>query len=83
MIGNVKFALNNDVHAFTGYTLFYMNGITPCVSLKPQLRGSELGGGVADWLAVVIPSTFHKAQGEFLAAQINVLRHTRDALAYI
>ena len=83
MIGNVKFALNNDEHACTGYTLFYVNGITPRVSLKPQLRGPEVGGGVADWLAVVIPSTFHKAQGEFLAARINVSRHARDALAYI
>ncbi|RAW21826.1 hypothetical protein PC110_g21731 [Phytophthora cactorum] len=37
----VEFALNNAVHALTGFTPFYVNGLAnPRVALKPPRRGS-------------------------------------------
>ncbi|KAG2876469.1 hypothetical protein PC114_g24185 [Phytophthora cactorum] len=46
----VEFALNNTVHASTGFTPFYVNGLAnPRVPLTPPRRGSGLsGGGIAD-----------------------------------
>ena len=79
----VEFALNNAVHASTGYTPFDVNGLThPRVPLTLPLRGSGLGGGgVADLLADIIPATVQKQVSEFLVTLLNVLRHVRDALA--
>ena len=83
MLPVVEFALNNAVHASTGYTPFYVNGLThPRVPLTLPLRGSGLGGGgMADRLADISPATVHKQVSEFLATRLNVLRHVRDALA--
>ena len=79
----VEFALNNAVHASTGYTPFYVNGLThPRVPLTVPLRGSGLGGGeVADRLSEISPITVQKQVSEFLATRLNVLRHLRDAMA--
>ena len=42
----IEFALNNVVHASTGFTPFYVNFLThPRVPLTLPLRGSGLGGG--------------------------------------
>ena len=62
MLHVVEFALNNAVHASTGYTPFYVNGLThPRVLLTLPLRGSGLDGkGVADRLADIIPATVQK-----------------------
>ena len=78
----VEFALNNADHACTGFTSFYVNGLThPRVPLKLPLCGSGLGGGeVADRLADISPATVQKQVGEFLATRLNVLRHVRDAM---
>ena len=83
MLPVVEFALNNAVHASTGYTPFFVNGLThPRVPLTLPLRGSGLGGGeMADRLADISPATVHKQVSEFLATRLNVLRHVRDALA--
>ena len=77
-----EFALNNAVHASTGYTPFYLSGLThPHVPLTLPLCGSRLGGGeVADRLADTSPSTVQKQVGEFLATRLNVLIHVRDAM---
>ena len=40
----VEFATNNSFHTSTGYTPFYVNGLTPRVLLTLPLRGSELVG---------------------------------------
>ena len=41
----VHLALNNTVHASTGFTSFHNNGLThPCVALTLPLRSSGLGG---------------------------------------
>ena len=75
--------MNNAVHASTGYTPFYVNGLThPRVPLTLPLRGSGLGGGgIADRLADISPSTVNKQVREFLATRLNVLRHVRDTMA--
>uniref|UniRef100_A0AAV1TEM8 Integrase catalytic domain-containing protein n=1 Tax=Peronospora matthiolae TaxID=2874970 RepID=A0AAV1TEM8_9STRA len=69
MLPVVEFALNNAVHASTGFTPFYINGLThPRVPLTLSLRASGLGGGeVADRLADISPATVQKQVGEFLA----------------
>ena len=57
----IEFALNNAVHAPTGFTPFYVNSLkNPRVLLTLPLRGSGLGGGEsADKIAEIIP---HKMQ---------------------
>ena len=45
MLPVVEFAMNNAVHTSTGYSPFYVNGLThPRVPLTLPLRGSGLGG---------------------------------------
>ena len=62
MLPVIEFALNNAVHVSTGYTPFYVNGLTrPRVPLALPLCGSGLGGGeVADRLADISPDTVQK-----------------------
>ncbi|CAI5730846.1 unnamed protein product [Peronospora farinosa] len=83
MLPVVEFALNNSVHASTGYTPFYVNGLThPRVPLTLPPSGSGLGGGeFADRLADVIPNTVKKQVNAFLATRLNALRHAQDAMA--
>ena len=83
MLPVVEFALNNAVHASTGYTPFYVNGLThPRVPLTLPLRGSGLGGGeLADRLADISPVTVRKQVSEFLATRFSALRHVRDTIA--
>ena len=83
MLPVVEFALNNSVHTSTGYTPFYVNGLThPRVPLTLPRGGSGLGGGeVADRLADVSPASVKRQVGEFLATRLNVLRHVRDVMA--
>ena len=83
MVPVVEFALNNAVHASTGYTPFYVNGLThPRVQLTLPMCGSGLGGRqFTDRLADISPATFQKQIGEFLASRLNVLRYVRDAMA--
>ena len=68
----MEFALNNAVHASTGYTPFYVNGLThPRVPLTLPLRSSGLGGGdLADQLG---PVSIRKQVGDFLATRFSVL----------
>ena len=45
MLPIVEFAMNNEVHASTGYTLFYVNGLThPRALITSPLRGQGLVG---------------------------------------
>ena len=82
MLPVVEFALNNSVHASTGYTPFYVNGLThPRVPLTLPPSGSGLcKGETADRLADVSPATVNKQVIAFLATRLNVLRHVRDAM---
>ena len=73
--------MKNTVRASTGYTPFYVNGLTS-LPLTLPLRGSGLGGGeVADRLADISPSTVQKQVSAFLTTRLNVLRYVRDAMA--
>ena len=78
----VEFALNNAVHASTGYTPFYVNGLThPRVPLTLPLCGSGLGGGeMSDRLTDDSPSTVNKQTREFLATRFHFLLHVRDTM---
>ena len=76
MLPVVEFALSNAVHSSTGYTPFYVNGLThPRVPLTLPLCRSVLSGGeVADRLADISPATVQKQVGEFLANAIKFLK---------
>ncbi|POM80133.1 Pol protein [Phytophthora palmivora] len=82
MLPVVEFAMNNAVHASTGFTPFYVNGLThPRVPLTPSRRDSGLDGGEAEWLADVSPTAVRKQVDDFLSLRLSVLRHVRDAMA--
>ncbi|KAG3123713.1 hypothetical protein PI126_g23583 [Phytophthora idaei] len=79
----VEFALNNAVHASTGFTPFNVNGLAnPRVPLTPPRRGSGLsGGGIADRLADISPIAVRKQIDDFVSLRLSVLRQLRDAMA--
>ncbi|KAG2780812.1 hypothetical protein PC129_g23664 [Phytophthora cactorum] len=83
MLPLVEFALNNAVHASTGFTPFYVNGLaTPRVPLTPPRRGSGLsGGGIADRLADISSVAVRKQVDDFVSLRLSVLRQVRDAMA--
>ena len=83
MLPFVEFALNNAVHALTGFTPFYVNSLThPRVPLTLPLRGSGLGGSKSPHkLAEISPTMMQKQMREFLVTRFGVLRHVRDAMA--
>ncbi|KAG2761363.1 hypothetical protein PC116_g30024 [Phytophthora cactorum] len=79
----VEFALNKAVHASTGFTPFYVNGLAnPRVPLTPPRRGSGLsGGGIADRLADISSVAVRKQVDDFVSLRLSVLRQVRDAMA--
>ncbi|GMF55635.1 unnamed protein product [Phytophthora fragariaefolia] len=84
MLPLVEFALNKAVHASTGYTPFYVNGLShPRVPLTPPRPGSGLSGGgeFAERLADISPLAVSKQVDTFLSTRLRVLRHVRDAMA--
>ena len=83
MLPIVEFSMKNAVRASTGYTPFYVNGLTYTrILLTLPLRGLGLGGGeLADRLADVSPATIQKQVSAFLTTRLNVLRYVRDAMA--
>ena len=84
MASVVEFAFNNAIHASTGFTPLYVNGLThPRVPLTLPFCVSGLGGEMADQLAEISPATVHRQVNKFLATRWNVLLHVRDALADI
>ncbi|KAG4058846.1 hypothetical protein PC123_g6193 [Phytophthora cactorum] len=76
MLPLVEFALNNAVHAATGFTPLYVNGLAnPRVPLTPPRSGSGLdGGGIADRLADVSPVAVRKQVDDFVSLRLSVLR---------
>ncbi|KAG2778356.1 hypothetical protein PC129_g10300 [Phytophthora cactorum] len=82
MLPLVEFALNNAVHASTGFAPFYVNGLAnPRVPLTPPRRGSGLsGGGIADRLVAISPVAVRKQVDDFVSLRLSVLRQVRDAM---
>ncbi|KAG3182754.1 hypothetical protein C6341_g5800 [Phytophthora cactorum] len=83
MLPLVEFALSNAVHASTGFTPFYVNGLANSrVPLTPPRRGSGLsGGGIADRLADISSIAVRKQVDDFVTLRLSVLRQVRDAMA--
>ncbi|GMF44992.1 unnamed protein product [Phytophthora fragariaefolia] len=84
MILLVEFALNNVVLASTGYTPFYVNGLSyPRAPMTPLRPGSGLSGGeeFAERPADISPLAVRKKVDTFLSTRLSVLRHVRDAMA--
>ncbi|GMF28606.1 unnamed protein product [Phytophthora fragariaefolia] len=84
MLPLVEFGLNNAVHASTGFTPFYVNGLShPRVPLTPPRPGSGLSGGevFAERLADISPLAVRKQVDTFLSTRRSVLRQVRDAMA--
>ncbi|KAG3058236.1 hypothetical protein PC121_g14484 [Phytophthora cactorum] len=79
----VEFALNNAVHASTGFTPFYVNRLAnPRVPLTPPHRDSGLsGGGIAVRLADISPIAVRTQVDDFVSLRLSVLRQVRDAMA--
>ncbi|ETP29749.1 hypothetical protein F442_21143 [Phytophthora nicotianae P10297] len=65
----VEFALSNAVHASTGFTPFYVNGlVNPRVPLTLPRGGSGLGGGgIAERLADISPFAIRKQVDDFVS----------------
>ncbi|KAE8875127.1 hypothetical protein PF003_g40762 [Phytophthora fragariae] len=83
MLPLVEFAMNNAVHASTGFTPFYVDGLThPRVPLTPSRSDSGLGGGgLVAQLADVSPRAVRQELDDYLSVRLNVLRHVPDAMA--
>ncbi|KAG3017402.1 hypothetical protein PC121_g9634 [Phytophthora cactorum] len=83
MLPLVEFALNNAVHASTGFTPFYVNRLAnPRVPLTPPRRDCVLsGGGIADRLADISPVAVRKQVDDFVSLRLSVMRQVRDAMA--
>ncbi|GMF48984.1 unnamed protein product [Phytophthora fragariaefolia] len=82
MLPLVEFALNNAVHASTGYTPFYVNGLSH--SRVPLTPGSGLSGGeeFAGRLADISPLAVRKqVDAFFLSARLSALSRVGDAMA--
>ncbi|KAG2815841.1 hypothetical protein PC118_g13578 [Phytophthora cactorum] len=77
-----ELAFNNAVHASTGFTPFYVNGLAnPGVPLTPPRRGSGLsGGGIPDRLADISIVAVRKQVDDFVSLKLSVLRQVRDAM---
>ena len=82
MLPVIEFALNNAVHASTGFTPFYVNSLThPHVPLTLPLCGSGLDGDSLLTSLPISPTMMQKHTRGFLATRFRVLRHVRDAIA--
>jgi len=92
MLPFVEFAMNNAVHASTGCTPFFVNGLRhPRVPMTLSLgpRGAAtLGGGEARSGATAPTSqsdtlarSLHTQLNEFMSERLSVIRRVRDAMA--
>ena len=78
MLPLVEFGLNNAVHAFTGFTPFYVNGcINPRVSFTLLPSSGPSGGGIAD----ISPVAVRKQVEAFVSTRKDVLRRVKDKMA--
>ncbi|KAG3052553.1 hypothetical protein PI125_g26135 [Phytophthora idaei] len=85
----VEFALNNAVHASTGLTPFYLNGMRhPRVPLTLRggtessiLSGGEARKALSSQVSDLRPVSLRKQVESFIDTRLNVINRVRDALA--
>ncbi|KAG3130302.1 hypothetical protein PI126_g20575 [Phytophthora idaei] len=85
----VEFALNNAVHASTGFTPFYLNGmrhLRALLTLRGGTKSSILSGGEARKAlssqgSNLIPVSLRKQVESFIDTRLNVINRVRDAMA--
>ncbi|KAG2759213.1 hypothetical protein Pcac1_g28735 [Phytophthora cactorum] len=85
----VEFALNNAVHASTGFTPFYLNGMRhPQVplTLRGGTESSILSGGedrkaLSSQVSDLRPVSLRKKVKSFIDTRLNVINRVRDAMA--
>ncbi|POM59776.1 Pol protein [Phytophthora palmivora] len=85
----VEFALNNAVHASTGFTLFYLNGL-PHPQVPLTLRGgtvaSIVSGGEAQkafssQTSDIGPESLQRQLSSFIDNRLTLISRVRDAMA--
>ncbi|GMF45526.1 unnamed protein product [Phytophthora fragariaefolia] len=89
ILSMVEFALNNAVHASTGFTPFYMNRLRhPQVplTLSGGTRSFGLTGGgarkeLSSQVSDVRPASLRKQLSNFVDNRLNVISRVRDAMA--
>ncbi|KAG3083059.1 hypothetical protein PI125_g19832 [Phytophthora idaei] len=85
----VEFALNNAVHASTGFTPFYLNGMRhPRVHLTLRggtessiLSGGEARKALSSQVSDLRPVSLQKQVMSFIDTRLNVINRVRDAMA--
>ncbi|KAG2872276.1 hypothetical protein PC114_g26471 [Phytophthora cactorum] len=85
----VEFALNNAVHASTGFTPFYLNGmrhpqvpLTLCGGTESSiLSGGEDRKALSSQVSDLRPVSLRKQVKSFIDTRLNVINRVRDAMA--
>ncbi|KAG2780596.1 hypothetical protein PC116_g25408 [Phytophthora cactorum] len=85
----VEFVLNNAVHASTGLTPFYLNGMRhPCVTLTLRggagpsiLSGGEARTALCSQVSDLRPVSLRKKVESFIDTRLNVINQIRDAMS--
>ncbi|KAG2914048.1 hypothetical protein PC114_g8328 [Phytophthora cactorum] len=85
----VEFALNNAVHASTGFTTFYLNGMRhPRVPLTLRggtessiLSGGEARKALSSQVSDLRPVSLRKQVDSFIDTRLNVINRVRAAMA--
>ncbi|KAG2793625.1 hypothetical protein PC118_g14311 [Phytophthora cactorum] len=85
----VEFALNNAVHASTGFTSFYLNGVRhPRVPLTLRggtessiLSGREARKALSSQVSDLRPVSSRKQVVSFIDTRLNVINRVRNAMA--
>ncbi|POM63263.1 Pol protein [Phytophthora palmivora] len=77
----VEFALNNAVHASTGFTPFYLNGLR-----HPQTDASIVSGGEArkafsSLVSEIEPESLQRQLPSFIDDRLTLISGVRDAMA--
>jgi hypothetical protein len=86
MLPFVEFAMNNAVHASTGMTPFYVNGLRhPALPLSLMGAPGSGGGGARQildsQLGAISKSDVRRSVDAFWSTRVNVLTRVRDAMA--
>ena len=82
-----EFAVNNAVHATTGFTPFFLNGLRhPALPLclmgdKAHSSGGGARQSLASQLSAISKAAVRSSVDEFVSTRVNVITRVRDAMA--